>query len=375
MRYDYIHEFMQTQPDAEYRGVISRMTYARQTRYKPNWIWQKRGDSKKVPDKKQPKGKGKKQPLANEAQAPVQEFDITRDSMGIAEQPFGTDEEIIQPEAEGKEQPLASESQAPVQEFDITIDSNGIAEQSFDVVEEIVQPKTKGKKQPLTSEAQEFDITMDSTGIEKIILPKTKGKGKKQNTIEPPKTAEDHAHAQEFDIIMDSTDILNEPVVSKIDDNKQAKVKKPRSKKNTTSNEDNVQLKKTKVTKQALAPESAQEFDIVLESLPQEINIDNIEKQSNKNIAESAQEIDVAEPAQEFNIVNSVDNGNIVEPTILPSPSEYKQISIKLPSRPRPNKPKADKKPVVAEEGVEEVGLIEPIKPKRVYTKKQNVEK
>ena len=52
-----------------------------------------------------------------------------------------------------------------------------------------------------------------------------------------------------------------------------------------------------------------------------------------------------------------------------------KQITIKLPSQPRPNKPKTNKRAVVAEEGVEEVGLIEPIKPKRAYTKKQPVEK
>jgi hypothetical protein len=320
MRYDYIHEFMQTQPDAEYRGVISRMTYARQTRYKPNWIWQKRGGSEKVIVKKQPKGKGKKQPLVSEAQAQAQEFDITLDSNGIAEQSFGVVEEINQPKTKGKKQktvqPLASEAQ----EFDITLDSNGIAEQSFGVVEEINQPEAN----------------------------------------------------QEFDIILNSNDILEQPNVGVVEDIKQPKVKKPRSKKNISilpDEEKEQQAKKTKSKKQALEPVSVpQEFDIVLEPSTQEIKIDN------KNIVESVQEIDVAEPVQEIDIGNnSVDNGNIAESTILPSPSEYKQISIKLPSQPQPrhNKPKANKKPVVAEEGVEEVGLIEPIKPKRAYTKKQ----
>ena len=318
MRYDYIHEFMQTQPDAEYRGVISRMTYARQTRYKPNWIWQKRGGSEKVPGKKQPKGKGKK---------------------------LGTDQPLDIEEVHIK-QPLANASEA--HEFDIAMG-----------IEEIIQPKAKakGKKQPLVSEAHEFDITMDSTGIdekplvvvEEIIQPnaKTKGKGKKQNTseevvsIEPPKANEDHGHAsaQEFDIIIDSNDILELPAVGVVDDDiKQPKVKKPRSKKNTTfssvlRDEEKFQGKKTKAEKQVLATESAQEF-----------NIDN--GVDNKNIAEPLQEFDIAETP------------------ILPKPSEYKQISIKLPS-------KIKKQPVIGEEGDEEVGLIEPIKPKRVYTKKQ----
>jgi len=39
MRYDYIHEFMTSLPNAKFIGVISRKTYA--GRYKPNWIWTK----------------------------------------------------------------------------------------------------------------------------------------------------------------------------------------------------------------------------------------------------------------------------------------------------------------------------------------------
>jgi len=323
MRYDYIHEFMLTQPDAEYRGVISRMTYARQTRYKPNWIWQKR-HSEKVPGKKQPKGKGKIQPLSSEAQ--THEFDITIDSNGIAEQSFNVVGEILQPNSKGKKQktmqPLDEEpltSKAQTQELDIAIDSNGVAEQSFGAVAEIV-------------------------------LPKTKAKGKKQNTIEEvglidlPKANKDNGPVQEFDIIMDSNDILEQPtVVGVVKEVNPPKVKKPRSKKNTTvasvlPDEEKVHIKKMEAKKQALSPEAAQEFDIVLESSPQEIDI--------------------------------------AKTPILPSPSEYKQISIKLPSQPRHNKPKAEKQlkkqPTT---GDEEVGLIEPIKPKRVYTQKQPVEK
>jgi len=37
MRYDYIHEFMSSLPNAKFIGVISRKTYA--GRFKPNWIW------------------------------------------------------------------------------------------------------------------------------------------------------------------------------------------------------------------------------------------------------------------------------------------------------------------------------------------------
>jgi hypothetical protein len=290
MRYDYIHEFMRTQPDAEYRGIISRMTYARQTRYKPNWIWQKRG-GENVVGKKQPKGKGKK-----------------KDTI----QPMNNEVVYI-------EQPLTNASEA--QEFNIAMDSTGIDEEPFGIVEEIIQPKAKGKKQKT---------------IEEVV------------SIEPSEANEDNGHAQEFDIIMDSTDILDNPIVSAVDDIKQPKVKKPRSKKNTAVSsvlldEEKVQVKKTKAKKQTLA----QEFDFVLESSPQEIDIGN--GVDNKNIDESAQGFDIAEP----------------------SPSEYKQISIKLPSQPKVNKPKAAKQPVIGEE----VGLIEPIKPKRIYMKKQLVEK
>jgi hypothetical protein len=308
MRYDYIHEFMLTQSDAEYRGVISRMTYARQTRYKPNWIWQKRV-SENVVGKKQPKTKGKKK-------------DNTKPDTN---QSLDNEEVHI-------DQPLGS-----------------------------------------ISEAQEFDIPMDSAGIEKLIQPKTKDKGKKQNTfeevvsIESTEVNEDHGHAQEFDIIMDSTDIVGQPIVSIAEEIKQPKVKKPRSKKNTTvssvlPDEEKVLVKKTKNKKQALAPEPAQEFDIVLEpSPPQEID--------NKDIAESAQEFDIVLESEPQKI-------DIAESPILPSPSEYKQVTIKLPSQSRPNAKKQPKnKPIVGEEGDEEIGLIEPIKPKRVYTKKQPVEK
>lgn len=308
MRYDYIHEFMLTQSDAEYRGVISRMTYARQTRYKPNWIWQKRG-SENVVGKKQPKTKGKK-----------------KDNTKPDTNPSLDNEEVH------IDQPLGS-----------------------------------------ISEAQEFDIPMDSAGIEKIIQPKTKDKGKKQNTfeevvsIESTEVNEDHGHAQEFDIIMDSTDIVGQPVVSIAEEIKQPKVKKPRSKKKTTvssvlPDEEKVLVKKTKNKKQALAPEPAQEFDIVLEpSPPQEID--------NKDIAESAQEFDIV-------LESAPQKIDIAESPILPSPSEYKQVTIKLPSQSRPNAKKQPKnKPIVGEEGDEEIGLIEPIKPKRVYTKKQPVEK
>jgi hypothetical protein len=295
MRYDYIHEFMLTQLDAEYRGVISRMTYARQTRYKPNWIWQKRGGEIVVGRK--PKGKGKKKDT-------IQHMD----------------NEVV-----SIEQPLANAIEA--HEFDIAMDSKSIDEEPFSIVEEIIQPKTKGKKQ---------------NTIQQVV------------SIEPSEANEGNGHAKEFDIIMDSTDILGQPVVSTVDDIKQPKVKKPRSKKNTTvssvlPDEEKVQVKKTKAKKQ----ESAQEFDIVLESSLQEIDIGN--NADNENIAESAQEIDIAAE---------------------PSPSEYKQITIKLPSQPRPNIKKQPKKqPTVAEEGDEEVGLIEPIKPKRLYTKKQPIEK
>ena len=167
---------------------------------------------------------------------------------------------------------------------------------------------------------------------------------------------------------MDSNDILEQPIVEVVEDINQPKVKKPRSKKDTSILQDEKkeqQAKKTKSKKQAVVSTSAlepasvpQEFDIVLEPSAQEINIDN---------------------TQEIDIGNSADNGNILESAqeidiaAEPSPSEYKQISIKLPSQsqPRANKPKANKRAVVAEEGVEEVGLIEPIKPKRAYTKKQ----
>jgi hypothetical protein len=267
MRYDYIHEFMLTQPDAEYRGVISRMTYARQTRFKPNWIWQKRGGE-------QPKGKDKKIAATKKTDT------------------------LPQPHT---------------QEFDITIDSNGIAEQSYNVIKEIVQqPKAKGKKQKTVEAVVSTELPVEN--------------------------------AQEFDIIIDSNDILEQPTGDVVENIQQLKVKKPRSKKNTTvrsvPDEEKEQVKKTKVKKQ---PEAAQEFDIALEEpSPQEINIGNSE-----NVAESA---------------------------ILPTPSEYKQITIKLPSQPQPKpaKNKAVKQPVIGEEGEgqEEVGLIEPIKPKRIYKKK-----
>ena len=263
MRYDYIHEFMLTQPDAEYRGVISRMTYARQTRYKPNWIWQKRGGSE------QPKGKDKKVAAIKKTDTPPQ---------------------------------------PPTQEFDITIDSNGIAEQSYNAVEEIVQqPKAKGKKQKRVEEVVSTELPVEN--------------------------------AQEFDIIIDSNDILEQPTSDVVGITKQPKVKKPRSKKNTSivnvPDEEKEQVKKQSV--------SVQELDIALEEpYIQEINIDTSE-----NVAESA---------------------------ILPTPSEYKQITIKLPSQPqpKPTKNKAVKQSAFGEEGEgqEEVELIEPIKPKRIYKKK-----
>jgi hypothetical protein len=243
MRYDYIHEFMLTQPDAEYRGVISRMTYARQTRYKPNWIWQKRGgDSAKK------------------------------------------------------------------------------------------QPNVKAKK----TVAKKMDEVVDK--------------------------------APEFDIIIDSTDILEQSGVNVsvgIDEVKQPKVKKPRSKKKTIGDvnvtaavEEKVHVKKTKGQGQGQKQVvEAQEFDIVLE--PSTPDIKN-------SLDDLAQE-------QAFNIDEAPTLPSSKDVVQEPISGEYKQISIKLPPPPK-TKAKAKKQSVIGEEGDEAVGLIEPIKPKRAYIKKKPVQ-
>jgi hypothetical protein len=144
---------------------------------------------------------------------------------------------------------------------------------------------------------------------------------------------------------MNSADILEQSGVG-VEEVKQPKVKKPRSKKKaigdvnvTAAVEEKVHVKKTKDQKQAVeVVESAQEFDIVLEPSTPDI----------KN--------SLAEPKL------SPIKDDIQEPIT----SEYKQISIKLPPPPK-TKAKPKKQPIIGEEGD---GLIEPIKPKRIYKKK-----
>jgi hypothetical protein len=131
MRYDYIHEFMLTQPDAEYRGVISRMTYARQTRYKPNWIWQKRG--------------GGEQPVVAaigkvQVQAQVQEFDIIMDSTDI----LGGVEEI--------KQPLLKKPRSKKK----TALAVGVAE-----ITQVDEEKVPVKKTPLADQKKVVDVPVD----------------------------------------------------------------------------------------------------------------------------------------------------------------------------------------------------------------------
>jgi hypothetical protein len=188
MRYDYIHEFMLTQPDAEYRGVISRMTYARQTRYKPNWIWQKRG-GENVVGKKQPNVKGKK--------VGVKKLDIP------------------QPATQAQEQ-APTQSQAQTQEFDIIMDSTDILEQpGVSAIEEVKHPKGKKPR----SKKKTADIPVDVAVVDKEKVPDT------TNVLES---------AQEFDIVLeqpstpDSKNVVDEPIASEY---KQISIKLTKTKK------------------------------------------------------------------------------------------------------------------------------------------------